>query len=210
MQLSDQEKRILKTVSEAKANSQTIHRLSEDFGIPVDVLTRTVSDLASKKMIYLSQPKQHGNRYLKLTDKGECYSILHCGVEFDPLMDNHPYLESAKHVKSIRSAVHESLRTSVSKICVQFLVDKNFFDSEGSNKFSKQNFMWDARAILLEWSRRVKDLSIQNPGQIDLKKWGKFVKTIDEDIKIDSLLGTSLDRSGARVIQAEALTSAVK
>ena len=202
VQISDDEKKIMKAVSEVKQNSQTVHRLAVDLAMNEGTLSRIVDSLIGKKLLFLGAPKQHGNRYLRLTDKGECFVITYCDVDFDILMDNHIYLESQDIIKGIRKAIDGSeMRTKVTQFCTSYLIQKDLFDINGYNIMRKKNYKWEARSILLEWTKFVKNLSIEFQGQIDLKKWAKLMHTYDSSLKVDGILGTSTDKGTISLIK---------
>lgn len=199
--LSEDEKKIMRAVCGVKQNSQTIRRLEADLAMPEGQVKKLVNSLIDKKLVFLSQPKQHGNRYLRLTDKGESYALVHCGISFDTMTQNHPYIESQNVIKGMRSAVKtEELRTLVSQYCTNYLIQKNLFTAEGRNIMTRSSNKWEARNILIEWTKHVKNLSVEYPGDIDVKKWAKFVHIFDDSIKVDGILGTNMDKGMVRIV----------
>jgi len=205
MQLSPEEKRLVKIVSESPQNSQTIHRIAVDHSIGEPQVMLLAESLMSKRIMFLGAPKQHGNRYLRLTDKGESYALVYCNVNFDDLVNNHPYLESKEIIKGIRKAIDgEDMRTKVTQFCTSYLIQKDLFDRDGFNIMKNRQNKWEAHSILVEWSKYVKNLSIEYPGQVDLKKWARFARIFDPDIKLDSILGISSGDTKFTLVKAKA------
>lgn len=194
--LNDDEKQIMKAVASSRQNSHTVHRLAFDLHLNEVAVELIVKSLIGKKMLFLGHPKQGGTRYLRMTDRGECYSLVHCNVDFDVLMDNHPYLESQNIVKGVRRAIDGAeLRTKVVEFCTRHLIAKDLFDSNGSNVMAKGHNKWEIHSILIEWTKYVKNLSIEYPGQINLKRWAAYVHIYDENLKVDGILGTQSDNN---------------
>lgn len=179
MILDQLEKIALSTVCKEKQNTYTVTRLASHMSQPSGTMGEIVTRLASRKLVFLTAPKRHGNRFIKLTDKGECAAIVDCGVDFATLVENHPYLEPEKQTKYFKRCFSTpELATKAMQWAGRYFLDHDYFSSEGQNTISKTGNRYMQKSMLTEWIMYVEKMALENPGLVDTGKFRSYTQSL--------------------------------
>lgn len=187
MALTDVHLKIIRKVCTSKQGDLTSHLVERDLGLPIE---EELKDLVQAKFIRLSAPREHGKRFIRITDKGECNALmLLLDLDFDTLAANHPYLEDDASLKEFRKVFkNDATRTEVMRRFASRCISKSLFDKDGAGTIFSSGFKWERREILTDLTHLAVQLHRQDSNSVNLGVWKKYIKRMDGNIKIEGII----------------------